>query len=186
MAGAGTRLASGGVRAVGVALDDLGRRDVWTRTRRGNPQRIGPWLLDDATRAFARLPGRLERMTVCGVAARPVSVVMDGAQDASIPRDCHAGPSTERIGEAFLPRASAIARDIDVTESQVAFDIRFAYAGGQDFAIGGRIHKMPGPLAPLISAVRNMLYRCRMSGPVVILIVLSVDNGTIELSPERT
>lgn len=72
-------IADANARIACVALNDLGRRNVMTRTKRENPQRIGWWLLDDATRASARLPGRLERMTVCGGATRPVSVVMDGA-----------------------------------------------------------------------------------------------------------
>jgi dihydrofolate synthase/folylpolyglutamate synthase len=68
----------------GLVLDHLGRHDLRTRSR-GVPQGpVGAWLLDSATRAKARLPGRLERFDV-DVPPRPlmpcrsVPVVFDGA-----------------------------------------------------------------------------------------------------------
>jgi dihydrofolate synthase/folylpolyglutamate synthase len=62
------------VSLAGLALDELGRRGVATTEGRA----VGGWLLDAATIAGARLPGRQEKFDVEGV-----PVVIDGAHVAS-------------------------------------------------------------------------------------------------------
>jgi dihydrofolate synthase/folylpolyglutamate synthase len=72
------------VQLVGLALDCLGGRGVNARSDQGAETSVGAWLLDGATRVRARLPGRLERREIIGLAdprrgSRVTSVVFDGA-----------------------------------------------------------------------------------------------------------
>jgi dihydrofolate synthase / folylpolyglutamate synthase len=63
----------------GVVLDHLGCRGVDTDAAHGQTRPVGAWLLDEATRASARLPGRLECLKVGGSRSSTLSVVLDGA-----------------------------------------------------------------------------------------------------------
>lgn len=68
------------VAVAACALEALGNRGVLAPAPQGTGRPLGGWLLDDATIARARLPGRLERYLV-PVAPGPhaVPVVLDGA-----------------------------------------------------------------------------------------------------------
>jgi dihydrofolate synthase/folylpolyglutamate synthase len=60
----------------GAALDQLGGLSV--RTPAAGGAAVGAWLLDEKTRAAARLPGRMERFDI-EVGSRRLPVVLDGA-----------------------------------------------------------------------------------------------------------
>jgi dihydrofolate synthase / folylpolyglutamate synthase len=65
----------------GLVLDDLGGR-LGVVAKKGEKASVGRWLLDEATRAKARLPGRLERFTIDAPAAgasKTITIVLDGA-----------------------------------------------------------------------------------------------------------
>jgi dihydrofolate synthase / folylpolyglutamate synthase len=67
----------------GLALDYLGRREgLCTTSQTEREAGVGAWLLDEATRARARLPGRLEQFDIGVLSAgtlRTVPIVLDGA-----------------------------------------------------------------------------------------------------------
>ncbi|ARF89622.1 folylpolyglutamate synthase [Burkholderia cenocepacia] len=63
----------------GAALDQLGRRGVLSLSGCDRNRPVGAWLLDNAIRVHARLPGRLEHIVVHGQGSAAISVVLDGA-----------------------------------------------------------------------------------------------------------
>ena len=67
----------------GLVLDYLGRREgLCTTSRNEREAGVGAWLLDESTRAKARLPGRLEQFDIPVVSAgilKTVPIVLDGA-----------------------------------------------------------------------------------------------------------
>ena len=72
--GEGATIEETNAALAGAVLDALGRKGVMTHA--GAP--VGAALLDAATRARARLVGRMERFTLAG-RTRPLHVVLDGA-----------------------------------------------------------------------------------------------------------
>lgn len=68
-------------RVAGTVLDCLGasKRQKFGMSEASHSGLAGAWLLDDAVRASARLPGRLERFNVCNADGKTLTVVMDGA-----------------------------------------------------------------------------------------------------------
>ncbi|MGE5723420.1 MAG: bifunctional folylpolyglutamate synthase/dihydrofolate synthase [Sphingomonadales bacterium] len=73
----GATIAGQNEALAGTALDALGGRGLVARDGAGSA--VGAWLLDEATKQRARLPGRLERLELCAADGRPVPVVLDGA-----------------------------------------------------------------------------------------------------------
>jgi dihydrofolate synthase / folylpolyglutamate synthase len=67
----------------GLVLDYLGRREGLCTTRQNEREAgVGAWLLDETTRAKARLPGRLEQFDIRVLSAgilKTVPIVLDGA-----------------------------------------------------------------------------------------------------------
>ena len=72
-------LAERNTRIVGAALDALGERGVWEKSGFPYHRPLGDWLIDDEVLDAARLPGRMERITVAIGAGGDVPVVIDGA-----------------------------------------------------------------------------------------------------------
>ncbi|MEZ2130337.1 MULTISPECIES: folylpolyglutamate synthase/dihydrofolate synthase family protein [unclassified Sinorhizobium] len=67
----------------GLTLDILGQQGLHTRSSSLEDKPLGAWLLNDATRTKARLPGRLERFDIeirnSAGEGRRVPVILDGA-----------------------------------------------------------------------------------------------------------
>jgi dihydrofolate synthase/folylpolyglutamate synthase len=85
---AGETIAKINTRMAKMVLDEIGRRGVTTSDPKFSKRPIGGWLLDEATRLRARLPGRMEYFELSVAAISPddwerrsalTPVILDGA-----------------------------------------------------------------------------------------------------------
>lgn len=129
----------------GLVLDTLGRQGFHTLGDGEAKTLVGAWLLDDATRAKSRLPGRLERFDVGGCdtlqsAPRAVPIVLDGAHVpfnlAAVMRDLGREPGLSGPCVAIV----ALAADKDAAGILTVLSHRAAIVIFTALPVAGRGH----------------------------------------------